>query len=114
MQISHKKRGYASESLVQEAYEYKGYTLREKNFTIPGGEIDLIMGKDGYRVFIEVKDVSSRDDIHDYITPKKLATLRKTIDTYNRTYESDEISRLDIVFVAHGKILEWYEDVSCD
>jgi len=114
MQISRKERGYKSEELVQEAYESQGYLLREKNFTIPGWEIDLIMQQHWFRVFVEVKDVSSRDDIHDYITTKKLATLRKTIDTYNRKYETNDEIRLDIVFVANGKILEWYEDVACD
>jgi Holliday junction resolvase-like predicted endonuclease len=114
MQISHKKRGYHSEWLVQQAYEDQGYILCAKNFTIPGWEIDLIMENEWYRVFVEVKDVSSRDDIHDYITPKKLATLYKTIDTYNRKYESDKNMRLDIVFVSKGTIIEWYHNVSCD
>lgn len=50
-----KKIGNLGEKLALEFLEKKQYRLREKNFRIPGGEIDLVMEKDGILVFVEVK-----------------------------------------------------------
>jgi Holliday junction resolvase-like predicted endonuclease len=73
-----------------------------------------VVEKDSMMIFVEVKDVSSRDDISDYVTSKKIVTLRKAIDMYiwSMTYEGNY--RLDIVFVSRGRIIEQFCDVIID
>lgn len=69
------------------------------NFTIRGGEIDIIVESESTTVFIEVKVVDHIDDLFGYVTEKKLYYLRKTIAHY--MYENIVRSniRIDIVFV---------------
>lgn len=40
-----KEKGKIGEQLARERYLARGYQLRAKNFTIRGGEIDLVMQK---------------------------------------------------------------------
>lgn len=112
MMDSYKKiQWYQGETLVQSRYEQKWYTCREKNFTIRGGEIDLIMENEWELVVVEVKVVNYVDNLHDYITAKKLFTLRNAIDTYLRKYPSQKKVRVDIVFVKNEEIVEVFENI---
>ena len=69
------------------------------------------MKNDTMLIFVEVKDVTSRDDIMDYLSSRKIQTLKKTIDQYIWSHDDEREYRLDVVFVSHGKILEQYCDV---
>lgn len=50
-----KETGYYGEEIARKVLEKRGYHLLAKNYTIRGGEIDLIMTKDNELVFVEVK-----------------------------------------------------------
>ncbi|MGN0690377.1 MAG: YraN family protein, partial [Oscillospiraceae bacterium] len=53
--MKNKEIGYAGEKLVAEFLESRGCEILCRNFTIRGGEIDIV-AKDGeYLVFVEVK-----------------------------------------------------------
>ncbi|MDR0650879.1 MAG: hypothetical protein LBG59_05830 [Candidatus Peribacteria bacterium] len=63
---------------------------------------------------IEVKNLDSVNDFNNYIHPKKLWHLEKTLACYLQTideHQFDEIS-IDAVFVQHGRITEIYHNIT--
>ena len=58
-----------------------GFQIIERNYTLRGGEIDIIALKDGVLHFIEVKSGSSYDPLYN-ITPKKLNFVINTAQRY--------------------------------
>ncbi len=106
-----KQVGHDWESLVQQLYESHGYDCKDKNFTIRAWEIDLVMENDLNCIFVEVKVVNYIENLHDYITTKKLQTLKHTIDTYLWKYPTQKKVRIDIVFVKDHKIIEIYKNI---
>ncbi len=107
-----KSVGYAGEALVLQHYIDNGYTSREQNYTIRGGEIDCIVENDRYIVFVEVKVVNQIDDLQSFITGKKLYYVQKTIEQYLHTHHIDKDPRLDIAFVKQGQIIEIFENIA--
>lgn len=108
---SRKSIWYEWENIALNYFKNLGYKLLEKNFTIKGWEIDLIVEKD-IVVFVEVKNIDWIDKIEGYITNKKLKALQKTILTYIQDKNSDY--RLDVVFVKNWKIFEHFENIYID
>jgi len=53
------KRGFEGEDLAVAFLENKGYCLRERNYRHKRSEIDLIVEKDNWLIFVEVKTRSS-------------------------------------------------------
>jgi putative endonuclease len=115
MSDTRKQRGYAAEKLVADAYEQDGYAIVARNFTIPGGELDLVATKGDDIIFIEVKLVDAmRDDLIDYVTKTKLSTLGRTIRLFMVQHEhlyADYDWRLDLAFVKDNSIVERYENI---
>lgn len=117
--ISKKARGYDAENVALDDYLQHGRVLVQKNFTIPGGELDLILLKDGILNFVEVKDVSRIDDLSGYITLAKRKHIKNTIHTFlykvannrdqPRSFHYDRI-RCDVVFVKNKKIYTVVQD----
>lgn len=68
-----KATGYYGEDIARKVLEKKGYRLVDKNFTVRGGEIDLIMAKGEELVFVEVK---TRRNDH-FGTPAEAITVQK-------------------------------------
>lgn len=112
--INKKQIGYESENIVKKRYIDNGYNLLEKNYTIRWWEIDLLMKKWWELVVIEVKTVNDIDELYNYITPKKIWFLQKTLENYLRSVSEDRIEsiRMDVVFVKNSQILEIYEDIT--
>lgn len=104
--------GYVGEALVMKHYTTNGYTPREQNYTIRGGEIDCIVENEKYIVFVEVKVVNHIDDLQSFITGKKLYYVQKTIEQYLHTHAIDKDPRLDVVFVKQGQIIEVFENIT--
>lgn len=82
-----------------------------QNYTIRGGEVDLIFKNAIYIVFVEVKSVNSRDSLMNYISYYKRQSLKKTIRTYLHTFPTTLIPRIDVVFVKHWKF--FYHTEQC-
>jgi len=74
--------------------------------------LDLILENDELLTFVEVKVMDYMDDFFDYITLKKLGTIKKTIERYLLKHPTDKPYVLDIVFVKHNSIVEIYENVT--
>lgn len=105
------------EAIVLKDYQSRGYILIEQNATKRGWELDLILSKrdrldNEEIIFVEVKVVDGIDDLHGYITPRKLKNLEKTIAAYLRKYKLEQDFRLDVVFVKNREILDIFEWVS--
>ena len=69
-----------------------GFQIIERNFTLRGGEIDIIAIKDEVLHFIEVKSGTSYDPLYN-ITPKKLQHV------INTAYRFMQKKNLDMAFV---------------
>lgn len=104
--------GYAGESLVTQHYKQQGYTIHEQNYTIRGGEIDIIASDAKNIVFIEVKVINNIDDIQSFITNKKIYYLEKTIQHYIMTHHIDKDPRLDVAFVKGNAIVDVFTNVT--
>ena len=65
-------------------------------------------------VVIEVKTVNDIDELDNYVTPKKIWFLQRTLENYLQNIDESRIEyiRMDVVFVKNDKILEIYEDVT--
>ena len=82
--VSTRAKGRISEDLALNYLQNKGYKLLERNFTVKGGEIDIIMNFDGFVVFVEVKSLYEKSEysIFNAISKKKKLFLKKTIDKW--------------------------------
>lgn len=107
-----RKQWSIGEELAVWYYEERGYEILETNYTIPGGELDVIAQKNGEIVFVEVKVVDYIDDLMWYIKPQKLKFLEKTIQDYMYKKNLDFDVRLDVAFVKNNSILEVFENVT--
>ncbi|MDR2541186.1 MAG: YraN family protein [Candidatus Peribacteria bacterium] len=67
-----REKGKEGEELVQTYYEQQGFSLLKANFTVKGGEIDLVMKKDSTLVAIEVKNLDTVEELDNYITSRKV------------------------------------------
>lgn len=82
----------------------RGFQIVERNFTLRGGEIDIIAIKDEVLHFIEVKSGSSYNPLYN-ITPKKLQHVINTAHRFMQT------KKLDIPFVIDAISVQ---DDSCE
>lgn len=106
MSSYNKRTWYAAEQYVKEFYEEKWYTCLHQNYTIRGGEIDLILENSQTLLFVEVKAVHHVDSLYDYITPAKQKALTKTIETYLLKHPTQREVVCEVVFVKGKSILD--------
>lgn len=89
----------------------KGYSSLDQNYTISGGEIDLVMQDGEFIVFVEVKslDANSEFSIYETITAKKKRFLKRAINSWLlRNNKIDAIWRVDFVGIV-GDTIEHFE-----
>ena len=109
-----KQLWYKNEELAKQHYIHNWYELIKWNYTIQWWEIDLLMKKWWELVVIEVKTVNDIEDLDNYVTPKKIWFLQRTLENYLQDIDESWIEniRMDVVFVKNNQILEIYEDVT--
>ena len=97
----------------------RGYVLLAENYTIRGGEIDLVMRQGETIVFVEVRQrkTAAYGSAAESITARKLQRLRKTALHYLiTTFGRDDLPvRFDAVLVAgteNGFTLEHLENIA--
>lgn len=95
----------------QQALHYlmrQGFTLVEKNFSCRGGEIDLIVRKNGLLVFVEVRKRASGQfgGAAASVTPAKQARLKKAAHFYLQRYADPPACRFDVIAI-DGEQLNW-------
>lgn len=98
-----RKIGFLCEGAAKKYLEHHGFCVIDRNFTVRGGEIDLVCKADGVTVFAEVKARKSCE----YGTPAEAVTRRKQeklIYAANRYIEKYNISsdcRFDVIEVLY-------------
>jgi len=77
-----------------------GYDVTERNVRTPYGEIDLIAGKDGLTVFVEVKArlSESADPPETAVTNRKQSHMMASAEHYAQEHELDHW-RIDVIAV---------------
>ena len=110
--MSLKSKGCNWEQIALERYLQRGYTLLEKNFTIPWWEIDLILTKWEIIIFVEVKVVDGISERDNYLSPKKIQALERSIENYRYIKGIEKEIRLDLVFIQNNSVVEVYENIS--
>jgi len=79
-----------------------GFQIIERNFTLRGGEIDIIAIKDEVLHFIEVKSGSSYDPLYN-ITPKKLQHVINTAQRFMQKKNLDLAFQIDAISVQENR-----------
>lgn len=96
-----KTLGYSGENLAEKYLMNKGYKILDKNFTVHGGEIDIVAQKDKILVFVEVKTRTSdsfgegNESVDRHKKKRILYTIQRYIDS--KIMHPDPDFRLDIV-----------------
>lgn len=113
MAIDDKKRketGRAGETVAARFLERKGFTIIDRNYRKPWGEIDIIAEKEGIVRFVEVKTLS-RENISDIsremsgyrpeeqVHPAKLRKIARTAEMYMNGRGDQREFQIDVVGV---------------
>lgn len=83
-----------------------GYDIIERNYRFDKAEVDIIAKQQDVLAIVEVKARSSVDfgDPQDFVKPKQIKNLVKTVDEYVTENDLDVEVRFDIVaIVKEGK-----------
>ena len=97
--------GALGEKIAAEYLTGLGYVIRERNFRLREGEIDIIAEKDDFLVFIEVRTRTSNS----YGTPEESVTAKKKerLIALAEAYIEDRVDlpsswRIDVVAIELG------------
>ena len=97
------QKGKKGEEEAAVFFRETGYTVLEKNYRRPGGEIDLVAAKDSQLVFVEVKHwtLYGVESLERGIGQRKRKRIMATSKQYLREHpEFDDCSiRYDVLFV---------------
>lgn len=102
METAQRALGTMGESFVAEHLERAGFTIRARNYTRRGGEIDLIAEKDCIRAFVEVKiRTNEYFYLSQLITPSKQRKIVSTAYLYNAEHgwQDNLIHRFDVALL---------------
>lgn len=107
--MNRKELGYLGERTAAYYLEKKGYKILKRNFTVKGGEIDIIAEKDGIIVFAEVKTRAPDPLVNGFeaVTNSKKRLIIRASEEYSYRYPHDLQPRFDVVWVtiSDGKIV---------
>ncbi len=91
--------GNIGEDYAVKLLKKRKYKILERNFTIRGGEIDIVAKDGDYLVFVEVK-LRKSDDFgrpSEYVNYFKREHLKKAASMYMQRYEYTGLCRFDVV-----------------
>lgn len=98
--------GKLGEDIACKYLKSNGYSIIERNFRKPWGELDIVAKyKDGTLVFVEVKTMKDIGELkpEDQLTSSKLKKLRRTASLYageNQNLVSDKNGwRIDVIAI---------------
>ena len=96
-----KEKGNRGEQAVCDFLRKNGYEILERNFTIRGGEIDIIARKNGVISFVEVKTrkAGSLTSGEEAITKSKKQCIIKTAERYLNSLGQSVSCRFDVAVV---------------
>ena len=97
-----KTLGHWGEDLAAQFLERKGYTILDRNFFTPFGELDIIATIQGSLVFVEVKTRTSNNFAfpEQSVTPRKQQRMLKAAEQYYARHPaSPETWQFDVIAV---------------
>jgi putative endonuclease len=100
--MKRRETGIRGESLACEFLGKNGYSIIEKNYRCPGGEVDIVARQKDYLVFVEVRTKRSRwfGSPEESITPIKMERLRNIAAYYWQSHSDlPESWRIDVVAI---------------
>lgn len=102
----HNELGKKGEQMAVNFLINNGYDIIERNYRFDKAEVDIIAKQQDVLAIVEVKARSSVDfgDPQDFVKPKQIKNLVKTVDEYVTENDLDVEVRFDIVaIVKEGK-----------
>jgi len=99
--------GKAAEDTVLNAYSCRGYRLLCRRWRGPGGEIDLVLEKNGEVIFVEVKTSASFAVAAAHLTAHQIARLLASAEAALGFFPGGSLTpmRFDVALVdASGRI----------
>ena len=110
-----KKIGNDGELIVARILEKRGFTIEQKNYRKPFGEIDLIARKKDLIAFVEVKRRQKKSfDLGQLITKSKQKKIIMVAQEYIARHNHDKIfCRFDIALL-DGNEFTYIEDAFTD
>lgn len=105
MMTESRKTGLRGEIYASRYLRNKGYTIKDANYRLSGGEIDIIAEKDDTVCFVEVKTRSagayfSPSEAVDY---QKENNIRNVAAAYISRYKPEKNTRFDIIEIILDK-----------
>ena len=111
--INRRKSGALAEEFAGHILEKNGYSVLCRNYTCKGGEADLIVTKDEYICFVEVKmrAILSENNALEAVDRVKVSRIKICIENFFTEYSDNEyisslIPRIDVfeVYTYNGKV----------
>lgn len=107
---SRRAKGNGGETYASLLLAKDGYSILCRNYTFPGGEVDIIATKGNYICFVEVKtrSLSSGENAAAAVDNEKMSRLKNAIKYFFEEY-SDNVyiqsltPRIDIMEIYTGK-----------
>jgi len=101
-----KQLGVEGELMVARSLERQGFTIKEKNYRKPYGEIDVIAKKKNLLIFVEVKRRKNQGfDLSQLITLSKQKKIIRVAQEYIARHNYDETyCRFDIALIDGEKL----------
>jgi len=97
--LQKQKLGRSYEQKVCDYLASQGMEILERNYTVSGGEIDIIARENGYICFVEVKFRSQRAiDAYTCVGIKKQKRIIKTAERYMIESKNNLQPRFDVAF----------------
>ncbi len=99
--MNKREAGNAGESAVCEFLAKNGYEILERNYTVRGGELDIIAEKNGTIVFVEVKLRKEGAAVsgEEAVGPAKKKHLILAAEKYLQTLPEPRNARFDVACV---------------
>ncbi len=103
--LNNRPFGYACEAAAAHFLEKQGYTIVCRNYTVKGGEIDLIAENESTVLFVEVKGRTEGSSLQKYgrpaaaVTPSKRQHLIFAAKDYLRRADIAKKPRMDVIEV---------------
>ncbi len=113
--LSHRHKGQAIEALAESWLSAQGLSLVERNFTLRGGEIDLIFWQGTVLVFVEVRyrESAEHGSGAESITRSKISKLRRTAEFYLQQHFGNKppFCRFDVLSASGDPVqFEWIKN----
>jgi putative endonuclease len=107
MRSNRRSKGRAAEDFAENFLTDLGYKRVLKNYTVKGGEIDLIMKDHEFFVFVEVKSLrqGSSFSIYESLSSKKKRRLRFAINKWLiKNHFLNALWRLDFIGITSDNV----------